>query len=759
MYRRFPLLFLLVLTLSFYNCNQSFAQSSIQNAPLATTENKVKALLAKMTLQDKVGEMTQLSIDMLSVGEPYNLAKPHQLDEAKLKHVLVDLRVGSILNVVGYEYERDHWHKIIPRIQEIATKEKPTGIPILYGIDAIHGTNYTAGATLFPQQLGLAATWNPELVTQLGEVTAYETRASGIPWVFSPVLDLGRDPRWPRFWEGFGEDPMLAGIMGAALVDGYQGDDIANKYRVAACLKHFLGYSITLSGKDRSPAWVPERQLKEFVIPPFKAAMDAGAVTVMINSGEINGIPVHCNPKILKDLLRNEMGFKGIALTDWEDIKYLVSRHRVAKDHKEAIKMAINAGIDMSMVPMDLEFPVLLKELVEEGKVPMSRIDEAVTRILTVKFELGLFEQSVHSQKDYPGFAGPKHQALAYKGAVESITLLKNEKGLLPLSKNKRVLVTGPTANSLNVLNGGWSHTWQGDDPKYNTPGKLTIVEAIRKELGEGNVQYVEGSKYDKEVDIKAAVNVARSVDVAIICIGENTYTEKPGDLDDLNLPASQVKLVQEIAATGKPIILVMAQGRPRVVSAIDTLAQAALMLYLPGNEGAPALADILVGDANPSGKLPFTYPRFANTLVPYYHKGTDMVKKDFSMNAFEPQWEFGHGLSYTTYEYSNLKINSDRISTKGDLEVSVTVKNTGQRKGMEVVHLFVSDKVATITPPVKRLRGFDKVTLAPNETKVVTFKINARDLSFVGTDNKWMVEPGDFEVSVGGMKVPFVIK
>jgi len=712
-----------------------------------------------MSLEDKCGEMTQLTIDMISVGNPYNLTEPHQIDKAKLKNVLVDLKVGSILNAGGHDYTPEHWHEIMDAIQEVATKEKKSGIPVLYGIDAIHGVNYTTGATLYPQQLGLAATWNPGLVTRLGHLTAYETRASGIPWTFSPVLDLGRDPRWPRFWEGFGEDPTLAGMMGAAMTKGYQGDDTSNKYQVAACLKHFLGYSMPVTGKDRTSAWIPERQLKQYVVPPFKAAIDAGILSVMINSGDINGIPVHVNPKILKDLLRDELGFEGVALTDWEDILYLVSRHHVAKDHKEAIKMAINAGIDMSMVPLDVEFPVLLKQLVEEGEIPMSRIDEAVGRILTMKFKLGLFENTHYPLSDYPDFASAKHQKLALDAALESITLLKNNDNTLPLSKSAKVLVTGPNANDLTALNGGWSHTWQGDDPKYNTKGKFTILEAIKNKIGAANVTHVPGTEYDKAIDMEKAVAAAKNADVIVLCLGEKTYTEKPGDLDDLNLPRAQIELAERLNATGKPVVLVLAQGRPRIVSAFEDKTKATLMLYLPGNEGAPALADILFGEANPSGKLPFTYPRYANTLLPYYHTGTDQVSRVFNNEAFNPQWEFGHGLSYTNFTYSDLAMSKNSISTSGDFEVSVKVTNAGKREGKEVVQLYITDKVATITPAVKVLRGFEKLSLKPGESKTVRFKLNAKDLAFVGVENKWIVEPGDFEAHVGGMMKAFVVK
>lgn len=718
---------------------------------------KVKEIMSKMELVDKVGEMTQLSIDMISVGSPFNLEEPHKLDEKKLKEVLVDYRIGSILNVGGHAYTQDHWHKIINRIQEIATKEKPTGIPVLYGIDAIHGMNYTIDGTLFPQEINLAAAWNPSLATQMGEISAYETRASGIPWNFSPVLDIGRDPRWSRFWETFGEDPLLATKMGEAIIKGYQGDDIGNPEKVAACMKHFLGYSSPRTGKDRTPAFIPERQMREFYLPMFEKAIEIGAATVMINSGEINGIPVHANANILKGLLRDELGFKGVAVTDWEDIIYLHARHRVAKDYKEAIKIAINAGVDMSMVPMDTDFPKLLKELVEEGEVPMSRIDEAVERILTVKLQLGLFDNPIHPKEKYPKFASPEHIEASLKSAEESITLLKNNDNILPLAKNTKVLVTGPTANSILALNGAWGRTWQGTEMKWHSNEKKTIVTALEDKLGKANVNFVEGASVEKNINTTKAAAAAKNADVAIVCLGEMPYTEKPGDIDDLDLPMAQMDLVREVAKKGKPVIIILVGGRPRVFNGVEGLAAGVIQSYLPGDEGGRAIANVLLGDVNPSGKLPYTYPRYSNSLLTYDHKGTDLIKKDFSWNAFEPQYEFGHGLSYTSFEYSNLKV-AEKMGMDDELTVSITVKNTGQRDGKEVVQLFISDKVASITPPVKRLRGFEKVMIKKGESKEISFSIKSRDLAFVGTENKWVTEPGEFEVNVGGEKATFYL-
>ncbi len=719
---------------------------------------EISKIMSKMTLEDKVGEMTQLSIDVLSVGQPYNLKEPHELDPKKLQEILVDYKVGSILNCGGHAYTKEHWYDIISTIQDYAMNKKESGIPVLYGIDAIHGANYTQEATLFPQQIGQAATWNPELSKEAGRITAYETRASSIPWTFSPVLDMGRDARWPRFWETFGEDVHLASEMGEALVKGYEGEgnELLDKEHISSCMKHFLGYSVTLSGKDRTPAWVPERQLREYFLPTFQKAIDNGAHTIMICSGEMNGIPVHADKKILTDLLKEELGFKGIVLTDWEDIKYLYSRHRVAEGDRDAVKMAINAGIDMSMVPMDLSFTKTLKSLVEDGEVPMSRIDDAVERILRVKLELDLFKNPTTHYKDYPDFASDKHARASLKTAEESITLLKNEKGILPLSKDGNYLVTGPTAHSLNYLNGGWTHTWQGDKTEWNTKGKLTILDALKSEIGNKNITYLEGSTIDEPKDLAAAADAAKGKTAAIVCIGEQTYTEVIGNIGDLVLPKAQIDLVNAIAETGTPIVLVVVEGRPRIITECDEKSQATVLAYLPGNEGGIAISNILFGNVNPSGKLPFTYPREPHSLVTYDHKGTDKVHVDFSMNAFTPLYEFGHGLSYTNFRYSELILSSASVNENDKLEVSVNVQNTGTLEGKEVVQLYVTDKVASITPSVKRLKAFEKISLGAGEAKTVSFEISPEDLAFVGQDNKWITEPGAFNLQIEKLNQDF---
>ncbi len=760
------LFFLFIFLVGCNDASQNQLSSSIVS--LGTKKDKgsdldkrIKSIMDEMTLADKVGEMTQLSIDAISVGAPYDLKEPHELDPNKLQEVLVDYKVGSILNCGGHAYTKEHWYEIISTIQDYATQKKESGIPVLYGIDAIHGTNYTLGATLFPQQIAQAASWDPGMAKEIGRVTAYETRASSIPWTFSPVLDMGRDPRWPRFWETYGEDVHLATEMGIAMVKGYEGDknDIEKETNISSCLKHFLGYSVTLSGKDRTPAWVPERQLREYFLPTFKEAIDAGAHTIMICSGEMNGIPVHADKRILTDLLKNELGFKGIVLTDWEDIKYLYSRHRVAEGDYDAVKMAINAGIDMSMVPMDLSFTKTLKKLVEDGEVEMSRIDDAVERILRVKIKLGLFENPITHFKDYPKFGSEEHAAVSLKAAQESITLLKNEKNILPLSKEGNYLVTGPTSHNLNYLNGGWTHTWQGDQPKWNNKGKATIAEAIMKEIGKDKVSYLEGCSIKEEKNIDEVVAAAKGKTAAIVCVGESTYTEIVGNLDNLMLPNAQVKLVQEIAKTGTPVILVFIGGRPRVITECDDVSQATIMGYLPGDEGGLAMADILFGDVNPSGKLPFTYPREPHSLITYDHKGTDKMHSDFSPNAFQPLYEFGHGLSYSKFEYSNLQISKKQMTAADDLIISVDVANVGEREGKEVVQLFINDYVASVTPAVKKLRAFKKIELKEGEKKNIEFTIRARDLAFVGQENVWITEPGKFGITIGELTKDFLFE
>ena len=715
-------------------------------------EKKIDKLLAKMTLQEKVGQMTQVTLEVVAgqTGKDGRLA----LDKKKLQDAIINHQVGSILNCGGQARSVDNWQEIITQMQEMATKQTRLGIPIIYGIDAVHGADYTLGATIFPQHIAMAATGNIDLIRKEGGITALEVRASGMPWNFSPVLGVGRNPMWPRQWETLGEDAYICSVMGAAYVEGLQGGDISQPTKVAACMKHYLGYSVPLSGKDRTPAYIPERQLRQIFLKPFAAAVNSGVATVMVNSSEINGIPVHSDRFVLIDLLRGELGFDGFVVSDWNDINNLYTREMVAKDQRQAVKMAVMAGIDMSMVPYDYSFYDQLVDLVKSGEVPMSRIDEAVADILRIKFRLGLFENPYPDKQLKEQFATEASSQVNLQAAREAMTLLKNENNLLPLSKDKKVLVTGPSADKLSLLNGGWTITWQGDNEALYPKDKSTILEAIQNKAGANRVEYVEAVTFDKEMDIPKAVSAAGSADVIVACVGEPTYCETPGNINDLTLSAPQIHLVQELAKTGKPIVMVLVEGRPRVVRTIVDDAGAVLMTYLPGMEGGQAIADVLFGDANPSGKLPYTYPKYSGWYVCYDHKKS----AETAPNKFDPQWQFGHGLSYTTFEYSGLQLDKKKLSPDDTLTITVNVANTGSRQGAEIVQLYLSDIVASITPPVKSLKRFTKVSLKPGEKRMVKFELGRDDFEFIGRDNKPIVEPGDFKVDIGGLNETFTI-
>lgn len=714
---------------------------------------KVEDLLSRMTLEEKVGQMTQLEIGMVTTGRNQEI----RIDPAKLEQAVGKYGVGSILNVGEQALPLDKWHEIIGQIQSAAKKTR-LRIPVIYGIDTIHGANYVRGSTLFPQPLAMAATWNPDLMMRASAVAAAETRAAGIPWTFSPVLDIGRQPLWPRLYETFGEDPYLATVMGVATVRGYEGEDISSESRVAACLKHYVGYSFPVSGRDRTPAWIPETYLREYFLPTFRAAIEAGAHTLMINSGEVNGVPAHANRYLLTDVLRGELGFKGVAVSDWEDIKKMVSIHRVAASEKEATRMAVMAGVDMSMVPSDYSFSDYLVALVREGSVPQSRIDEAARRILLLKAELGLFDHPAPNESLKTKFAAPESRALSLEAAREAMTLLKNTSSLLPLARNRKLLVTGPTADSLISLNNGWTYVWQGTQAELYPRDRPTILGAVRAKAGAQNVVYVPGATLDKELDIAAAVAAAQTADVAIVCLGEGGYAETPGNISDLTLDEAQLKLATAIIATGKPVVLVLAEGRPRVISRIADGAGAILMAYNPGNEGGQAVADVLFGDYNPGGKLPFTYPRHPNALLTYDHKTFEKQDTSFGLTAFNPQFEFGHGLSYTTFRHSDLRLSRKTLGEGDKLSVAVTVTNTGRRAGKEVVQLYVRDLVASVTPPDKRLRRFAKVQLEPGQSRTLNFELGREDLGFIGQNNRFTVEAGEFEIFVGGLTEKFAL-
>lgn len=716
----------------------------------------IDRLLEQMTLEEKIGQMTQLSLDTLHAGEPMKIQLPPQIEEQKLDYIVRERMVGSILNVTSEHLpELEEWHQMISRIQSKA-QETRLKIPVLYGIDAIHGVNYCAGATLFPQPLSIAASFNRQQAEAIARVTAYESQAASMPWNFSPALDVGRIPSWPRFWESFGEDVLVNQEMGTATVKGYQGE--AGDYtKVAACLKHFTGYGLPLSGIDRTPAWIPDRYLKEYFLPAYQTAIDAGAMTIMVNSGEINGIPVHASKHLLTDILREEMGFEGLLVTDWQDIIYLHTRHKTAPSLKDAVRISIEAGIDMSMTPFDTQFIDLLLELVKEGSISEERIDESVRRILAVKAHLGLFERAVNDPKDYPAFGSDTHQQLSLDAARESLVLLKNEQGLLPLDKTANILVCGPAADNQGALNGGWTASWQGDMAEEALSQFDSILAAIKR-LHEGTLEYRIGVNYSEEVDFQEAIWKAQEADYIVLCLGEESYTEYCGDLNDLYLPDDQINLALALASTGKPIILVLAEGRPRLISKFADQIPAIIGAFYPGPAGGQAIAELIFGDLNPSGKLPFTYPKFPNSLIPYDHKFTEVEGVDDTVR-FNPQFEFGHGLSYTQFEYSNLQLNKRSYTPEETIHVSVTIKNTGSKPGKESVLLYVRDEYASITPPVKRLRKFEKIALASGAQQTIHFEIQPSELAFVGLDNQWILEPGRFELMIDGLSQYFLIE
>lgn len=727
-------------------------------------EKEVDRIVSGMTLEQKIGQMCEVTIDVIA---PDRRDAEFRADKDKLDRLMKDYFVGSVLNVpFGQAQTVDVWHRLVADVQEASMKY--IGIPDIYGVDQIHGTTYTAGGTLFPQEVNMAASFNRPLVRRAGEISAYETRAGSIPWTYAPVMDLMRNPSWSRVWESFGEDVYLNGTMAAELVKGYQGDnpnDIG-KYNVASCAKHYLAYGASSSGKDRTPAIVAENDLREKYFEPFKMAVEAGALSVMVNSGHINGVPVHASHELLTDWLKDGLNWDGMIVTDWADIHNLYKRDHVAEDYKKAIEMSINAGVDMSMTPYDVEFCTLLKELVKEGRVAQSRVDDAARRIIRLKLRCNLWKMPVTDPKDYPLFGSRQHADVALELARQSEVLLKND-GVLPLDRNKRILVTGPNANSIRSLNGGWSYTWQGTDDKKYTAAYNTIFKALSNKFGEKNVVYCPGMVYDekghwsaeKDIDIDAAVKAASGVDVIVACVGENSYCETPGNLDELTISENQSDLVKALAKTGKPVVLVINSGRPRIIRGIEPLASAVVDVMLPGNYGGDALADLLAGDANFSARLPFTYPKFTNSLTTYDYKPSEFVATmDGAYNydaKVDAQWEFGSGMSYTTYSYSNLAVDKTAFRAGETLTVTVDVKNTGDREGMEPVLLFSSDVTATsITPDIKRLRAYDKVSLKPGETKTVTFSLPVNRLAYVDSDLKWRLEAGDFILRCGGQNV-----
>ena len=733
-------------------------------------ESAIKEKLGKMSLEEKVGQMTQITVDVVTdMPASWGTGK-FTLSQGKLDTIIGIHKVGSLLNVpMSVAQTRETYHDMMVKVQEMSMKE--IGLPCIFGLDQIHGVTYILGGTLFPQNINIAASFNPAHARKAGEVTAYETRAASVPWSFSPVVDLGRDPRWSRQWENFGEDPLMNSVFGTEAVLGMQGDDPnhVDQKHIAACVKHFMGYGVPRSGKDRTPSQISDAEMREKHFAPYVSAIRNGALSVMVNSANNNGIPFHANKELLTEWLKEGLNWDGLIVTDWADINNLYTRDHVAADQKEAIEMAINAGIDMSMVPYDTSFCTDLIELVNEGRVPMSRIDDAVARVLRLKYRLDLFEHPYQEISEYPAFGSKEYAEAALAAAVESEVLLKNEDHILPLKQGTKILVAGPNANSMRTLNGGWSYSWQGDKADECAGDYNTIYEALCNEFGSPNVTLSQGVEYakgqgsdwwaDSDTGISAAVAAASRADVIVACVGENSYCETPGNMDDLSLSPNQTELVKRLAATGKPVVLVLNEGRPRIVRDLVPLSKAVIDILLPGNYGGDALALLLAGKANFSAKLPITYPKYVNALYTYDHKPAENIGEamegnynyDAKMNI---QWPFGYGLSYTDFEYSNLKIDKAEFGPSDELTITVDVANKGGVAGKEPVLLYSKDMVASVSPDNIRLRGFDKVDLQPGEKKTVTFKLPAMDLAFVGADNKWRIEKGDFKFRVGNQWV-----
>lgn len=738
------------------------------NVPVIKSDPKIEAqveqTLKKLTLEEKVGQMMELVTDLFGANDKNGV---FYIDEHKTDSILSRYKIGSILNAPNTcAPTAKQWEKYISQIQKISMKR--IGIPCVFGLDQNHGSTYTQDGTLFPQNINVAATFNREIARRSAEATAYETRAVSVPWTYSPTVDLGRDARWPRIWENFGEDCYLSSEMGSSMVRGFQGEDPnhIDQYHISACMKHFMGYGVPWTGKDRTPAYISPFDLREKHFAPFLAGLQAGALTVMVNSASVNGLPMHANKEFLTGWLKEQTGWDGVLVTDWADVNNLYTREMIAKDKKDALRIAINAGIDMIMEPYSCDACGYLIELVKEGKIPMSRIDDACRRVLRMKYRLDLFKNPTQKLKNYPKFGGEEFAKLALEGATESMVLLKNEGNILPLQHGKKILLTGPNANQMRCLDGGWSYTWQGHRTdefagKYNT-----IYEAFCNQYGKENVilnqgvTYNETGKYweENEPQIQGAVDAAKNVDVIVACIGENSYTETPGNLTDLWLSENQRNLVKELAKTGKPVILVLNEGRPRLIADIEPLAQGIIDILIPGNMGGDALANLVSGKSNFSGKMPYTYPKEINSLANYDFKKSEEVgtmEGAYDYNAkITQQWGFGHGLSYTSYQYSNLKVSQSDFRHGDIIKVSVDVKNTGKVAGKESVLLFSSDLIASMLPDGRRLRAFDKIELQPGETKTVTFNLNADDLAFVGYDGKWVLEEGDFKLMIADQTV-----
>lgn len=744
-------LIVLILILS---CSPTQKSINNSNNAIAMEHNdieiKVQQLISQMTLKEKVGQMVNIGVPSILKGSYWDTRDTIDFEKDAFKKFIIDYGIGSIHNTPGYTPSTEDWYVLLKEIQDAAMQQTRLKIPVLYGIDNIHGANYVIGSTLLPHQIAVAATFNTELSRKNGAITSYESRAASLPWNFNPNADVAMSPLWGRIAESFGEDPYLISEMTSAYLKGSQEKGLEHHTSTAVCLKHFIGYGAGRNGKDRANALIPENNLRTYYLPPFEKAVKNGAMGVMISSNAVNGIPCHINSYYINDILKGELGFQGVVISDFSDVDFLVDAHQTAKDKRDATKMAVNAGLDMIMNPFDIDIADIIMDLVTTNEISLSRIDDAASRILRLKFMLNLFDEPYTHPNQYPDFGSQKHLDSNYETAAEAITLLKNTKQILPLPTNKKVLVTGYASNSINILNGAWSRTFLGRDTIYNDPTKQTILDAIKTHIGSVNVEFAVGTDYTADINTSLAVKKAKEADYIVVCVGEIPATEKPSDINELDLPIAQQELVKQLAKTGKPIILVMVEGRPRIIREIEPLADAVIMAYLPGDEGGRAIADVLFGKVNPSGKLPYTYPKYSGNFLTYYHKKTDIRDIDWGYNGFYPQYEFGFGLSYATFEYSNLKLSKESLTQNEELTITVDIKNTSKKVGKEVVQLYLKDLVATVSPDSKRLIRFEKISLEPNETKTVQFKLNSEDFKTFGINNKWIFEDGDFEIMLG---------
>lgn len=721
-------------------------------------EARVDELLKAMTLEQKVGQMTQVNLGVIIDRDVKDEVR---FDPARFAEALQRYQVGSILNSTSRSLSIDEWREVIRTIQDAAL-ENALSIPVLYGIDSIHGANYIQGSTLFPHNIGMAATRNPALVKRIAQATAMETRAAGIRWNFDPVLDLGRNPLWARFPETFGEDSYLAGLLGSTAIGGYEGGGLETAEAVASCMKHFVGYGVPENGKDRTPAYIPDVVLWEQHLPPFEQAVKAGASSIMINSASVNGVPLHASRHLLTDVLRGQFGFEGLIVSDWEDVIRLHTRHNVAESPREAVRQAVDAGLDMSMVPHDFSFADHLLDLVRDGEISESRIDQSVKIILRMKMALGLFDNPYAEPEAVKNFGLPAYRQLALDSARESMTLLKNRDNVLPLPAGAKILLAGPAALNLGPLHGSWSYTWQGDNEEAYPEDTRNLYQALVEKLGSERIELSAEKGFDspRNYAIEGLAEQAQNVDYIVLALGEPAYAESPGALDDLNLPDEQKALVHAAEATGKPVILVLVQGRPRIIRDVEPLAEAILLAYQPGSQGAAAIRDVLFGDFNPSGILPFSYPAFTGDILPYDHGVLAAIQQltpgKITRGGYKPQWPFGHGLSYSTFEYGSLELSKEMLSAGEVQTVSLQVRNTGERGGYHTVELYVSDLYASLSPAVRKLRGLNKVYLEAGESTSVSFEIDEPALSFINIGLQRVVEPGEFRIQVGDQVATF---